>query len=118
MNFEFDNSTPIYTQIIENIKICIISGIFAPGEKLPSVRELASKTKVNPNTMQKALIELEEKKLIYTERTTGKYVTTDKKLIDKVKKEYAKSITNKYYKDMKNIGLTKEEIYEYIKGEE
>ena len=114
MNFEFDNSTPIYTQIIENIKICIISGIFTPGEKLPSVRELASQTKVNPNTMQKALTELEETKLIYTERTNGKFVTDDKKLIEKIKRELAEEKVNNYLNDMQNIGIDYKEALKYL----
>ena len=68
MNFVFDNDRPIYIQLVEQLQIYIISGKIKSGEKLPSVRELALKTKVNPNTMQKALVELEDLKLIYTER--------------------------------------------------
>ena len=74
MKFEFDNNIPIYIQLVEQLKIYIISGKIKPGERLPSVRDLALHSKVNPNTMQKALIELEELKLIYTERTTIKYL--------------------------------------------
>ena len=114
MKFEFDNNIPIYIQLVEQLKIYIISGKLKPGEKLPSVRDLALQTKVNPNTMQKALVELEEIKLIYTERTNGKYVTTDKKLIDKYKKEYANDLSNKYFTSMESIGFTKEEVIEYL----
>ena len=67
MFFEFDNNIPIYIQLVEQLKISIISGKIKIGERLPSVRELAIQTKVNPNTMQKALVELENLKLIYTE---------------------------------------------------
>ena len=77
MVFEFNNEQPIYIQLVEQLKIKIISGKLPSGERLPSVRELALMTKVNPNTMQKALAELEETGLIYTERTNGKFVTTD-----------------------------------------
>ena len=69
MKFEFDNNIPIYIQLVEQLKIYIISGKIKPGERLPSVRDLALQTKVNPNTMQKALVELEELNLIYTENT-------------------------------------------------
>lgn len=115
MNFVFDNNIPIYIQLVEQLKISIISGNILPGERLPSVRELALLTKVNPNTMQKALVELEELNLIYTERTNGKYVTEDKSLIQKYKEEYAKELADKYFSSMKDIGFNKEETIEYLK---
>ena len=73
MNYIFDNERPIYIQLVELIRTDIVSGKYEKGSKLPSVRELALTMKVNPNTMQKALVELENEKLIYTERTNGKY---------------------------------------------
>ena len=115
MNFVFDNNTPIYIQLVEQLKKYIISGKIKPGERLPSVRDLALQTKVNPNTMQKALIELENLKLIYTERTNGKYVTEDQKMIDKYKKQYASNLSKQYISSMKEIGLKQEEIIEYLK---
>ena len=87
MEYNFDNERPIYIQLVEMIRIDIVSNKFKKGERLPSVRELALTMKVNPNTMQKALVELEEEKLIYTERTNGKFVTDDEKLIEKTKKK-------------------------------
>lgn len=83
MNFIFDNDRPIYIQLVEQIKIYIISGKIELGSRLLSVRDLALQLQVNPNTVQKALTELEESKLIYTERTNGKFVTNDKKLVEK-----------------------------------
>lgn len=117
MKFDFDNNVPIYIQLVEQLKIYIISGEIKCGERLPSVRELALQTKVNPNTMQKALVELENLKLIYTERTNGKFVTSDKKLIDKYKKEYADEMSKKYILSMEGIGYTKEEIIKYLGGD-
>ena len=114
MKFEFDNNIPIYIQLVEQLKKYIISGKISSGEKLPSVRELALRTKVNPNTMQKALIELEELGLIYTERTNGKFVTTDQKLIDKYKKEYADTLSNNYFSNMESIGFDKNEVIKYL----
>ena len=116
MEFTFDNNIPIYIQLLEYMKIYLISGVFKQGEKLPSVREFASTFKVNPNTMQKALAELESMKLIYTERTNGKYVTNDAKLIEKLKDEYAVELAKSYFQGMKRIGLGKADSIKYLKG--
>jgi len=115
MKFEFDNNIPIYIQLVEQLKIFIISGKIKSGERLPSVRELALLTQVNPNTMQKALVELEGLKLIYTERTNGKFVTTDQALIDKYKFQYAEELSNKYFSSMESIGFDKNKIINYLK---
>ncbi len=106
MEYIFDNERPIYIQLVELIRIDIVSGKFQKGQKIPSVRELALIMKVNPNTMQKALVELENEKLIYTERTNGKYVTEDEELIEKVKKELAQEKVNNYLTSMNNIGIS------------
>lgn len=115
MEFEFDNNIPIYIQLVEQLKIYIISGNIKPGERLPSVRELALQTQVNPNTMQKALSELEDLKLVYTERTNGKYVTKDEQLIEKLKREYADTLSNTYFSSMKSIGFSEKDAIEYLK---
>ena len=116
MEFTFDNNIPIYIQLLEYMKIYLISGVFKQGEKLPSVREFASTFKLNQNTMQKALAELESMKLIYTERTNGKYVTNDAKLIEKLKDEYAIELAKSYFQGMKRIGLGKADSIKYLKG--
>ena len=116
MEFTFDNNIPIYIQVLEYMKIYLISGVFKCGEKLPSVREFSTTFKVNPNTMQKALAELESMKLIYTERTNGKYVTKDKELIDKLKDEYAITLAKSYLIGMKKIGLGKADSIKYLEG--
>ena len=116
MEFTFDNNIPIYIQLLEYLKIYLISGVFKSGEKLPSVRDFANTFKVNPNTMQKALAELEEMKLIYTERTNGKYVTKDTKLIEKLKDEYAITLAKSYIMGMKKIGLGKADSIKYLEG--
>lgn len=115
MNYEFDNNIPIYIQLVERLKIDIISGKLKPGDRLPSVRDYALSLKVNPNTMQKALAELEEIKLIFTERTNGKYVTSDQKLIDKFREKYANELSNKYFLGMQSIGFNKKETINYLK---
>ena len=116
MEFTFDNNIPIYIQLMEYLKIYLISGTFKSGEKLPSVRDFATTFKVNPNTMQKALAELESMKLIYTERTNGKYVTKDEKLIMKLKDEYATTLAKGYFEGMKRIGLGKADSIKYLEG--
>ena len=105
MDFNFDNERPIYIQLLDKLRLSIVSGYYALGSRLPSVRELALVAKINPNTVQKALTELENEKLIYTERTNGKYVTKDEKLLLKVKKEKAKNISDNYLSDMNKIGF-------------
>ncbi len=116
MELTFENNIPIYIQLLDYLKIYLISGVFKPGEKLPSVREFATTFKVNPNTMQKALSELENKNLIYTERTNGKYVTNNKELIEKLKDEYAVTLAKSYFQGMKRIGLGKAESIKYLEG--
>ena len=116
MELTFDNNIPIYIQLLEYMKIYLISGVFKCGEKLPSVREFANTFKVNPNTMQKALAELEDMNLIYTERTNGKYVTKDEKVIEKLKDEYSITLAKSYIQGMKRIGLGKADSIKYLEG--
>ena len=116
MEITFDNNIPIYIQLLEYMKIYLISGVFKCGDKLPSVRDFANTFKVNPNTMQKALSELESMNLIYTERTNGKYVTKDEKLIEKLKDEYAITLAKSYFQGMKRIGLGKADSIKYLEG--
>ena len=114
MDHIFDNERPIYIQLVEKIRIEIVSGKLKSGERLPSVRELALTARVNPNTMQKALAELENEGLVYTERTNGKFVTQNQELIEKMKKELAKEKVNNYLNDMSNIGITYQEAIKYL----
>lgn len=114
MNFVFDNNQPIYIQLLKQLKIYIISGHLSPGSRLPSVREFALIYKVNPNTMQKALIELEDLQLIYTERTNGKFVTTNTDLINQYREEYAKELSKTYIEQMKQIGFDTIDTLSYL----
>jgi len=114
VNYIFDNDRPIYIQLVEKLKLEIVSGKLEAGERLMSVRELALTAKVNPNTMQKALVELENEGLIHTERTNGKFVTNNKELIEKIRKQLAKEKVNTYLRDMKNIGIGYEEAILYL----
>lgn len=110
MKYEFDNERPIYSQIADYIIKEIISGQLNPGQKIPSVREYAVMMKANPNTVCKALDLLEFSKLIYTERTNGKYVTNDLELINAKRKELLSSQIDNFVSEIKNMGIDKEEI--------
>ncbi|MBR5279384.1 MAG: GntR family transcriptional regulator [Clostridia bacterium] len=114
---QFENNIPIYIQLVEAMKLQIIAGRLKPGDRIPSVRELALMHKVNPNTMQKALSELEELELIYTERTNGKFVTADETLIAKFKKDYADALAEKFLASMAAIGFNREAAATYIREE-
>lgn len=109
MPWNLDSDRPIFIQIIEKIQMDIISGVYNPGDKLPSVRELAAEASVNPNTMQKALSELERTGLVYSQRTSGRFITEDKKMIDELKSELAKDIISQFLENMQNLGFQKED---------
>jgi len=114
VEYYFDNERPIYIQLVEKFKSEIVSGKRKQGERIPSVRELALTARVNPNTMQKALVELEQEGLVYTERTNGKFVTNQKEVIEAIKKELAKQKVERYLKDMKEIGIAQEDAIKYL----
>jgi len=92
----------------------IITGRYQPGDKLPSVRDLAQEAAVNPNTMQKALSELERSGLIYSQRTSGRFITEDKELIHQMKKELAAAEVSAFVAHMKQLGITPEEIRQLL----
>jgi len=110
----FDNERPIYVQLVEKLRIEIVSSKLKSGERIPSVRELALTARVNPNTMQKALAELESEGLVYTERTNGKFVTDNKELIEKIKRKLAEEKVKNYINDMRNIGINHEQSIQYL----
>lgn len=114
MPWNLDSSRPIYLQIIERVQMDIITGRYQPGDKLPSVRDLAQEAAVNPNTMQKALSELERSGLIYSQRTSGRFITEDKELIHQMKKELAAAEVSAFVAHMKQLGITPEEIWQLL----
>lgn len=118
MEYNFNNSAPIYSQISQILKIKIISGEYLPGKRLPSVRDLALLLKANPNTVQRALSELESEGLIYTERTNGKFVTENAALILKYKSEYANTLTREFFESMQKIGFNKADVINNLKNAE
>ena len=114
MAWKLTTDRPIYLQLMEQIQLSILSGIYQPGARLPSVRDLSQEASVNPNTMQKALSELERTGLIFSQRTSGRFITEDKGMIDKLKEDYVKSQVLIFYQNLREIGFTKEEIIHYM----
>ena len=116
MSYEFDNERAIYIQIVDIITKDIINGTLKPGQKIPSVREYAILMKANPNTICKALSILEDKKLIITERTNGKFVTTDLELVKNYKEQNFIDKVNGFIKEIEKMGYSKEDIVNEIMG--
>ncbi len=121
MPWNLNSSRPIFIQLIEIIQIDIISGKYAPGGKLPSVRDLAAEAAVNPNTMQKALSELERSGLVFSQRTSGRFITEDTKMIEELKSRLAKEKIEEFLENMQQLGYQKEEtvalMTDILKGE-
>ncbi len=105
MAWQFEHDRPIYTQLLEKIRMLIISGVYPTGSRLPSVRDLAAEAAVNPNTMQKALSELERSGLIYSQRTSGRYITEDAGMIQTLKEEIAKEKIKELIKALEQLGF-------------
>ncbi|NBI91555.1 GntR family transcriptional regulator [Lachnospiraceae bacterium] len=115
MAWNLSADKPIYSQLVEIIQIQIISGRYKAGDRLPSVRELAAEASVNPNTMQKALAELEHNCLIVTQRTSGRIVTEDTELIHKTQKHLAEEHIQNFFRTMNGLGYSPEEILLLVK---
>ncbi len=122
MPWDLDNNRPIYLQLMEKIQQDIVSGIYKPGDRLPSVRELALDAAVNPNTMQKALSELERSKIVHSRRTSGRFITEDEAMLKQLKNELAQEHIHDFFEKMNQLGFPKEEtlalIQEAIKEED
>ena len=108
MGEQFDSSRPIYAQLVERLKARILAGTYPPGGHLESVRDLAAAAGVNPNTMQRALAQLEMEGLVRTERTSGRFVTEDTELIEQLRAAAAHEIAEEFLKKMNSIGYTPE----------
>lgn len=116
MAWKLDNDRPIYAQIVEKIKLRIISGFYQPGSKLPSVRDFALEAGVNPNTMQKAFAELENSGLLITMRTSGRMVTEDEERISMVRETIAQEKIDAFLQDMRELGFGPEQSFLLIKN--
>jgi DNA-binding transcriptional regulator YhcF (GntR family) len=114
MTWNLSADRPIYSQIIERVQMDIVSGVYHPGDKLPSVRELATLASVNPNTMQKAFSELERSGLVHTQRTSGRFITEDTVMISQLKETLAEEQIITFFQTMKKLGFDKKEAAELI----
>ena len=116
MAWNLDSDRPIYAQIVEKLQMQIVSGYYKPGDKLPSVRDLATQACVNPNTMQKAFSELERSGLILTQRTSGRFVTEDIDMIKQVQNTLAKEQIKEFMEKMRELGFDREEIIKLLEA--
>ena len=116
MDWNFRNDQPIYSQLTQRLTEAIVSGIYAPGEKLPSVRELAVEAGVNPNTVQRALSELERDGLVFSQRTAGRFVTENENMITNAKLRIADERVGEFLHSMKTLGCDKREVISLIEG--
>lgn len=115
MAWKFNEKSPIYVQIAQHVKMKIISQKIKSGQQLPTVREFAEKAGVNPNTMQRAFIELERDGMVYSQRTSGRFVTDDKELIEQKRHELAEEEIKTFISQMKKIGFNNKQIMEELK---
>lgn len=115
VEWKFSSDRAIYIQIVDKFVREIVSGRIEPGEKLPSVREIAEKAGVNPNTVQRAFSELEKTGMVYTSGTNGRYVTEETKLVQDAKVGMAKREIETFLKRMSSLGYKREQTIEVMK---
>ena len=114
MDYNFTTDKPIYLQIMDVFRTSIVSGELQPGDRVASVRDLALQAKVNPNTMQKALSELEREGLVVSERTTGRFITEDEKMVETLKKNLVKTEMDAFLEKMEKLNISTDFILQYL----
>lgn len=107
---EFDDRTPIYTQIMDLIKRRIAAGELKSGQQLPSVRDLAQQVVVNPNTVQRAYVELEHDGYVATQRGMGTFVAGDRQTVDLLRQGLARDTVEAYVASMRSLGYGADEV--------
>ena len=118
MEWQIAAGRPVYIQLVEQLERAVVTGVYPPGERVPAVRDLAAQAQVNPNTMQRALAEMESRGLLVTQRTTGRTVTSDTALIAKTRQALAASLAQDFLAQAQALGLTREEILALLQQEE
>ena len=118
MQWKFDGNAPIYAQLVDQMKLGIVSGEWIPGQRIPAVRELAVDAGVNPNTMQRALQELERQGLMFSQRTSGRFVTEDREMIEDAKRTLANRHISAFIRQMQALGYTRQEILALLEESE
>ena len=117
MDWNLDNGRPIWPQLAQQLARRIIAGVYPPGSRLPSVREMAAEAGVNPNTMQRALAQLDQDGLAKADRTAGRLVTQDTEVLDRVRRGEARSVIRQYLDAMAALGYSRERAAELLKEE-
>jgi GntR family transcriptional regulator len=115
MNVKFNNRDPVYIQVIQHFKEQIATGVFEPGQEIPSRRELANRLKINPNTAQRAYKEMEEQGLIYTERNLPSRITKDDAVIKVVREELIVEAVNSFIASVQSINIPLDEVLDLVK---
>ena len=118
MEWNLEDGRPIWSQLAQQLTRRIITGVYPPGSRLPPVRELAAEAGVNPNTMQRALAQLEQDGLAKADRTAGRLVTQDAGILDRVRREEAQAIIRQYLDAMAALGFTRERAASFLREEE
>ena len=108
MDWKFSGSRPVYLQIMEQIRMAVISGEYGPGQRIPPVRELAFRAGVNPNTMQRALWELEQEGLLVAD-TTGRWVTEDGEILQQMRQQMVQQTLRTCAQQLRGVGLSMHE---------
>ena len=112
MAISFDSNIPIYIQVMDYIKKEIVSGRLKPGDKVDSVRDLAMRFGVNPNTVQRSLAELEREGMLKSERTVGRFISENEELINLTREQMAFSCVSRYVREMRTLGFNGEQVLE------
>ena len=115
MDKQLQENIPIYMQIMQKVREAIASGELAPGARVASVRELAGAFAVNPNTMQRALNELEREGLLVSERTSGRFVTKDSAQIDAMRRQLAEEAATRFRREMQTLGFSEAEMLAFFR---
>lgn len=121
MEWNITGGRPVYVQLVEQLELALVTGTFPPGSKIPPVRELAADAGVNPNTMQRALQELESRGLLQAQRTAGRTVTADADALKVLRHKRASALVETFLQQMKALGLDRAETEELLRqtaGEE
>ena len=117
MAWKFQSGTSINTQIVDRLRTEILNSTYESGSPFPTVRQLANIAGVNPNTMQKALSQLEEERLLVTRSTTGRFVTDDEGALDEARKKAMKSFTSNVIRDAKRSNINLDSLLQFLKEE-
>ena len=115
MEWNITGGRPVYVQLVEQLELALLNGTFPPGSRVPPVRELAAEAGVNPNTMQRALQELESQNLLQAQRTAGRTVTADAEVLHQLRSRRATTLAAEFIRRMKGLGLDQAEIRDLLR---